>query len=93
MSTSKRKGVCVYIVRSETRSGVVSFYTGISSDPWRRFKEHESGRGARFLKGRVNLEMRVVNEFETRAEAMARELEVKKMRKARKAKLFEDGFY
>ncbi|MFT5888278.1 MAG: putative endonuclease [Zhongshania sp.] len=69
----------VYMVRS--RSG--KLYTGISTDPERRFREHcgEGGRGARFFRGDPAEEVVYREAAKNRSEASQREAAIKKMRR------------
>lgn len=66
-----------------------SLYCGITSDLKRRLREHRSGRGSKYVKGRLPLELVYLEEHESRAKAMRRELEVKSWSKQRKERLVE----
>lgn len=67
---------CLYLVR--TGSGTL--YTGISTDPERRLREHEgSPRGARALRGRGPLELVYVLPVRDRSEASRLEAAVKRL--------------
>ena len=71
----------VYIILTEKGK----FYTGISTDPERRFKEHLSGKkGAKFF--RNDLPVRIVYRENclNRSSATKRELEIKKMTRGQK---------
>lgn len=65
----------LYII--ETVSG--QLYTGITTDVDRRFKEHESGKGAKFLRGKSPLTLRLKVACENRSIATQLELKVKKL--------------
>ena len=59
----------VYILLCEDKT----LYTGITTDPVRRLKEHRSGKGAKYTRVHGALEMVYVEEAEGRAEASKRE--------------------
>ena len=73
------------MVRS--RSG--KLYTGISTDPERRFREHcgEGGKGARFFRGDPAEEIVYREMAENRSEASKREAAIKKLRRSAKDSL------
>lgn len=75
----------VYLVRS--RSG--KLYTGITTDPERRFREHcgEGGRGARFFRGDPAEAMVYCEPAENRSMASRREAAIKKLRRSEKESL------
>jgi putative endonuclease len=75
----------VYLVRS--RSG--KLYTGITTDPERRFREHcgEGGRGARFFRGDPAEAMVYCEPAENRSLALRREAAIKKLRRSEKESL------
>jgi putative endonuclease len=72
----------VYMVRS--RSG--KLYTGISTDPERRFREHcgEGGRGARFFRGDPAEAIVYREPAANRSIASQREAAIKKLRRSEK---------
>ena len=61
-----------------------TFYTGWTTDPPRREKQHNAGRGARYTRTRRPVKMVYVEELSSRAEAMKRELAIKAMGRERK---------
>ncbi|WP_159270148.1 GIY-YIG nuclease family protein [Zhongshania aliphaticivorans] len=75
------------MVRS--RSG--KLYTGISTDPERRFREHggEGGRGARFFRGDPPQAIVYREPVANRSIASQREAAIKKMRRPEKESLIE----
>ena len=75
----------VYMVRS--RSG--KLYTGISTDPERRFREHcgEGGRGARFFRGDPAEAIVYREAAANRSEASQREAAIKKLPRSAKVSL------
>ena len=64
----------VYILRC--RDG--SLYTGYSTDPERRLKEHQEGKGARYTRGRRPVELLGFLEFDSRSEALSAEAAIKR---------------
>jgi putative endonuclease len=74
----------LYLVR--TASGAL--YTGISTDPERRLREHEQGmRGARSLRGRGPLVLVYRQAVGDRSTALKAEHAVKRLPRARKERL------
>jgi len=67
----------VYLIRC----GDGSLYTGIATDVDRRFSEHESQgpKAAKYLRGRLPLEIVFRKEIGTRSEASKEELRIKSM--------------
>jgi putative endonuclease len=66
-----------------------SFYTGWTTDPARRTKEHNAGRGARYTRQRRPVRLVHVEELPDRTSAMKRENQIKRMSKQAKSKLIE----
>ena len=64
-----------------------SFYTGWSTDPERRLKTHNAGRGARYTRTRRPVKLVYVEPQPDRVSAMKRERAIKTMTRARKQKL------
>ncbi len=56
-----------------------ALYTGTAIDPMRRFKDHCSGRGARFTKMRKPIRLLGAFAFETRGEALSNEYRFKRL--------------
>ena len=67
----------VYMVRSQSGR----LYTGISTDPERRFREHggEGGKGARFFRGDPPEALVYRESANDRSAASKREAEIKKL--------------
>lgn len=70
----------VYILRC--RDG--SLYTGITTDLARRCEQHNSGRGARYTRGRAPVHVEYQEQLPTHSLALKREAEIKAL--SRKAK-------
>lgn len=73
----------VYIILCSDRS----LYTGITTDPERRFRQHETGSGAKYFRGRKPLEIVYQESHHTRSSASCRELQIKRMSHGDKAAL------
>ncbi len=64
-----------------------SLYTGITTDPQRRFHQHATGRGARYFRGRRPLAIVHLERHPNRASASRRERAVKAMDRRDKLRL------
>jgi len=64
-----------------------TFYTGWTTDPSRREKLHNTGRGAKYTRTRRPVKLVYVEECSSRADAMKRERAIKRMTRARKQKM------
>ena len=64
-----------------------SLYTGISTDVARRFKQHCSGKGARYTRGRTPVRVLASFRFETQSLALRAEIRIKKLSAAQKRAL------
>ena len=77
----------VYIVLCRDRT----LYTGITNDPERRLKEHNSTpNGARYTRGRRPVTLVYLEHFPSRSEASRREHLIKKMPAAKKHRLLRN---
>ena len=74
----------LYILRC--RDG--SLYTGITTDVEKRLEAHQSGKGAKYTRGRGPLELVYTEECVTHSQALKRELEIKAMPREKKLKEF-----
>lgn len=68
-----------------------TYYTGWTTDPERRVKQHNKGIGARYTKTRRPVKLVYLEEQPDKIAALKRELAIKKMRRAQKNKLVEKG--
>lgn len=66
-----------------------SYYTGQTSSLTRRLKEHEEGKGSRYVKGRLPFRLVYIEKCNSKSEAMKREAEVKRMKRKKKEELVE----
>jgi putative endonuclease len=81
----------LYLVRC--RDG--SLYTGITTDVARRLAEHREndGTGAKYLRGRGPLKLVYQKKIGDKGLALAVEIRVKKLSRARKEELVKTGTY
>jgi len=66
-----------------------SFYTGWTTDPVRRTKAHNAGRGARYTRSRRPVRLVFVEVEESRSAAMKRERRIKTLPRSSKLRLIE----
>ena len=78
-------GYLVYILRC----GDGTLYTGCTNDLPRRLQAHQSGRGAKYTRSRLPVELVYYEIFETKEEAMKRECAIKKLSRPQKERLIE----
>ena len=65
-----------------------TFYTGWSTDPVRRTKDHnQSDAGAKYTRPRRPVELVYYEKFESKKEAMRREYEIKQLTRSEKMEL------
>jgi len=64
-----------------------TYYTGWSTDPQRRARQHDSGRGAHYTRTRRPVRLVYVEECPSRAAAMKRERAIKALSRHQKEKL------
>ena len=77
----------VYIVQCADDS----YYTGYTTDPQRRLAEHNAGEGAKYTRGRTPVEPVYLAAFDSKSDAMAREYELKQLRRSEKEQLIADA--
>ena len=83
----KRRGEKWFLYILKCRDA--SLYTGITKDIERRLKMHSEGKGARYTRTRLPVEMVYQETCRTRTEALVRECAVKALPKPRKLALIE----
>ena len=66
-----------------------SLYTGITTDPKRRFQEHLSGKGGHYTRFHKPIKQVYQESLETRNEALKREFEIKSWSRERKLVFLE----
>ena len=74
---------CTYILRCNDGS----FYTGWTNNLENRIKTHNFGKGGKYTRSRLPVELVYSESFETKQEAMKREREIKKLSRIEKEKL------
>ena len=67
-----------------------SLYTGWTNDIKHRLKMHNEGKGAKYTRARLPVELVYFEEFETKTEALHREIELKKLTRAQKIELIKN---
>ena len=85
MPEKGRTEAYTYIVRC----GDGSFYTGWTYDLEKRVAAHNSGKGAKYTKSRLPVELIYYERFSTKEEAMSREFAIKRLTRGEKLKLLE----
>lgn len=64
-----------------------TFYTGWTTDLKKRIKVHNLGKGAKYTRARVPVTLVYWEEYESREEAMKREVAIKKLTRKKKESL------
>ena len=77
----------LYILRCKDGT----LYTGITTDVEKRLEAHRTGRGAKYTRGRTPLELVYRETCGSHSQALKRELEIKKLKRAEKQKLLEES--
>lgn len=68
-----------------------TLYTGWTNDLQARLKAHNSGKGAKYTKNRLPVELVYFEEFSTKEEAMSREWHIKRLKRGEKLRLIEES--
>ena len=69
------------------RCGDGSLYTGITTDVEARLEVHRSGKGAKYTRGRLPLELVYSEECGSHSDALKRELAIKALTREEKQRL------
>lgn len=64
-----------------------TYYTGYTNNLEKRMKAHQTGKGAKYTRGRTPVTLLFEKEFDTKSEAMKAEYEIKSLSRAEKADL------
>ncbi|MBW3695970.1 GIY-YIG nuclease family protein [Vibrio sp. T187] len=80
---SKNTDWVVYLIRNRHNA----LYCGITNDLPRRFEQHQSGKGAKALKGKGPLSLVWHHTTESKSAALKMEYSIKQQPKAKKEKL------
>jgi len=73
------------------RCGDGSLYTGYTDDPVRREAVHNSGKGAKYTRAHLPVQLVYTECFETKGDAMRREIEIKSLTREQKLTLIESA--
>ncbi|MUK88089.1 GIY-YIG nuclease family protein [Ornithinibacillus sp. L9] len=76
----------VYILKCKDDT----LYTGYTNDLEHRLQMHESGKGAKYTRGRGPFQVLFVEKFPTKEKAMKREYEIKQLTRKGKYQLIRD---
>ena len=66
-----------------------SLYTGWTNDLEKRLKAHNAGKGGKYTRSRLPVELAYFEEFDSKNEAMSREYRFKRLSREEKLKLIE----
>lgn len=83
MPRRSKKQFFTYIL--QCRDG--SYYTGHTTNIEQRMQEHNSGIGGRYTRSRLPVKLIHIERYQTRKEAIKREMEIKKLSRREKRKL------
>jgi len=64
-----------------------TLYTGITNDIEQRLAKHSSGKGAKYVRGRLPIKLVHQEQYETKSEALKREIAIKALPKSEKIDL------
>ena len=78
-------GYLVYILRC----GDGTLYTGSTNDLPRRLRAHQAGRGAKYTRSRLPVELVYQEACADKSAALRREYEIKQLTRVQKLKLIE----
>ena len=76
----------VYIIKCNDGK----LYTGITNNLNRRIKAHNSGKGGRFTKCRVPVQLLFSKELPTKSDALKWEIQIKRLPRAKKLELVRE---
>ena len=72
------------------RCGDGTLYTGITNDVEKRFQAHQSGKGAKYTRGRGPLKLVYRETCGSHSDALKREIEVKRLSREQKQALIAE---
>ena len=70
----------IYIVECRDKT----LYTGYTTDLDKRIKTHDAKKGAKYTRGRTPVILKYYEEFNNKADAVKRESQIKKLKRAKK---------
>ena len=71
------------------RCGDGTLYTGWTNDPEKRLAAHNAGKGGKYTRSRLPVELVYLEQHENREDAMRREWQIKQLTRAEKLALIE----
>ncbi len=71
-----------YVYILECADGTL--YTGWTTNPERRVKTHNSGKGAKYTRSRRPVKLVYTEQYESKSDALRREYEIKQLSRAQK---------
>lgn len=80
-------GHVVYMLRCND----ATIYTGYTNDLAKRLKVHESGKGAKYTRGRGPFTLAYCAYYSTKREAMQEEYRIKRLTRSQKERLIHSG--
>ena len=80
-------GYWIYILRCKDNT----LYTGSTPDPEKRLAVHQSGKGAKYTRSRLPVEMVYREELPDKSAALQREAAIKKLSRAQKLLLIQSS--
>jgi putative endonuclease len=83
MTRKKTTKYSVYILEAADHT----YYTGLTKDLKKRLELHNSGRGAKYLKGRLPVKLVYYEPAKNIKSAMKREIQIKCLPRSKKAQL------
>ena len=72
------------------KCGDGTLYTGYTTDVVRRTKEHNRGKGAKYTRSRLPVELVYYEVHESKTDAMSREYHLKQLTRVEKLRLIEE---
>lgn len=85
----KKVMVSNYTYILECKDG--TYYTGWTNNLEKRLKDHNAGKGAKYTKARLPVDLVYYEEYQTKEEAMRREYAIKRMTRNEKSNLISRG--
>ncbi|TCS94323.1 GIY-YIG nuclease family protein [Hazenella coriacea] len=85
----KQKSTSYTVYMLECRDG--SIYTGITNDLSKRLTQHAKGKGAKYTRGRLPIQLRYIEQVDTKSAALQREREIKKLPRSKKLSMIQEG--
>ncbi|WP_199454675.1 GIY-YIG nuclease family protein [Vibrio owensii] len=85
MSETAEQNWSIYLIRNNRNA----LYCGVTNNVERRFKQHESGKGAKALKGKGPLTLEWSCSFDNKSMAMKAEYFIKQLTKTKKELLVQ----